>query len=67
VSLEERKIRYYRDILRRIADGWDTSRTLAEAALNHEFHSENCSAEKSEWEECNCGAKEKDDAVDQSV
>ena len=64
---EERKIRYYRDILRRIAGGWKTPQTLAEAALSHEFHSENCSAEKAEWEACDCGAdKENDDAIDQS-
>jgi hypothetical protein len=60
----ERKIRYYRGILRRIAEGWDTPRTLAEAALDHEFHSEECSATKTEWGECDCGAEEEDNDIE---
>jgi hypothetical protein len=36
-SQPDRDIRYYRDILGRIAEGWKTPATLAQFALDHEW------------------------------
>ena len=46
---------YYRDILRRIADGWETPATLASMALSHVIHESGCVVNREDYSECDCG------------
>jgi hypothetical protein len=53
-----RKENYYRDILRRIAAGYPTPDTLAQFALEHEFHDKDCRYITEQDADCTCGAAE---------
>ena len=52
----ERYVGYYRDILKRIAGGWDSPASLATLALEWTLHDEGCSFNKSDFGECDCSA-----------
>ena len=53
----EQYFNYYRDILRRIAGGWETPASLASMALTHVIHKPGCPYDTQEWTECGCGAE----------
>lgn len=53
----QRYVDYYRSILKRIADGWDSPVTLASLALEWTLHDEGCSFNKGDFGECDCSAE----------
>lgn len=54
----QRYVDYYRSILKRIADGWDSPVTLASLALEWTLHDEGCSFNKGDFGECDCSASD---------